>query len=48
MEEQSDKEIASKKQRDQMLRLVAKGFYNELMNYGVGQGEVIRVASHFA
>jgi len=46
MEEQSDKEIASKKQRDQMLRLVAKGFYNELMNYGVGQGEVIRVASH--
>jgi RimJ/RimL family protein N-acetyltransferase len=46
MDEQSDKEIASKKQRDQMLRLVTKGFYNELMNYGVGKGEVIRVASH--
>ena len=46
MEEQNDKEIASKKQRDQMLRLVTKGFYNELMNYGVGKAEVIRVASH--
>ena len=46
MEERSDKEIASKKQRDQMLKLVAKGFYNELINYGVGQAEVIRVASH--
>ena len=46
MDEQSDKEIASKKQRDQMLKLVAKGFYNELINYGVGQPEVIRVASH--
>ena len=29
-----------------MLKLVAKGFYNELINYGVGQPEVIRVASH--
>jgi RimJ/RimL family protein N-acetyltransferase len=46
MDEQNDKEIASKKQRDQMLKLVAKGFYNELINYGVGQPEVIRVASH--
>jgi hypothetical protein len=46
MEEQSDKEIVSKKQRDQMLKLVAKGFYNELTNYGVGQPEIIRVASH--
>ncbi len=46
MDEQDDKEIASKKQRDKMLRLVTKGFYNELMNYGVGKAEVIRVASH--
>ena len=46
MDEQDDKEIASKKQRGQMLRLVTKGFYNELMNYGVDKGEVIRVASH--
>ncbi|PYK73302.1 MAG: hypothetical protein DME42_07285 [Verrucomicrobia bacterium] len=46
MDEQSDKEIASKKQRDQMLKLVAKGFYNELTKYGVGKPEIIRVASH--
>jgi RimJ/RimL family protein N-acetyltransferase len=46
MEEQSDKEIAGKKQRDQMLKLVAKGFYNELTNYGVRKHEIIHVASH--
>jgi RimJ/RimL family protein N-acetyltransferase len=46
MDEQSDKEIAAKKQRDQMLKLVAKGFYNELTNYGVRKDEIIWVASH--
>jgi hypothetical protein len=46
MDEQSDKEIAGKKQRDQMLKLVAKGFYNELTNYGVRKHEIIHVASH--
>jgi RimJ/RimL family protein N-acetyltransferase len=46
MNESSDKKIAGKQQRDQMLRLVAKGFYNELTNYGVGKDEILRVASH--
>src|SRR5438046_6865526 len=46
MDEQSDKEIAGKKQRDRMLELVSKGFYNELINYGVRKDEVLRVASH--
>jgi RimJ/RimL family protein N-acetyltransferase len=46
MDEQSDREIAGKKQRDQMLKLVAKGFYNELTNYGVRKHEIIQVASH--
>ena len=46
MDEKSDKEIAGKKQRDQMLKLVAKGFYNELTNYGVRTDEIIQVASH--
>ena len=46
MEEQSDKQIAGKKQRDQMLKLVAKGFYNELTKYGVRKDEIIHVASH--
>ena len=46
MDEQSDKEIAGKKQRDRMLELVSKGFYNELINYGVRKDEIIRVASH--
>ena len=44
--EQSDKEIAGEKQRDQMLKLVAKGFYNELANYGVRNHEIVQVASH--
>ena len=37
---------ASKQQRDQMLKLVAKGFYNELTKYGVGKDEIVRVTSH--
>jgi RimJ/RimL family protein N-acetyltransferase len=46
MEEQNDKQITGKKQRDQMLKLVAKGFYNELTKYGVRKDEIIHVASH--
>src|SRR5438094_998477 len=46
MDEQSDKEIASKKQRDQMLKIVTKGFDNRHIYYGVGQAAVIRVALH--
>jgi RimJ/RimL family protein N-acetyltransferase len=46
MDERSDKEIAGKKQRDQMLKLVAKSFYNELTNYGVSDHEIINMASH--
>ena len=29
-----------------MLKLVSKGFYNELINYGVQKEEILRVASH--
>ena len=46
MDKQSDKEIAGKKQRDQMLKLVAKSFYNELTKYGVSEQEIIHMASH--
>jgi RimJ/RimL family protein N-acetyltransferase len=46
MDKQNDKEIAGKKQRDRMLELVSKGFYNELINYGVRKDEILRVASH--
>lgn len=31
---------------EQMLKLVAKGFYNELINYGVNEAEVLAVAGH--
>jgi RimJ/RimL family protein N-acetyltransferase len=37
---------ASRQQRDQMLKLVAKGFYNEMTKYGVQKDEIVRVASH--
>ena len=42
----SEEAAVVKHQRDQMLRLVAKGFYNELINYGVRKDEILRVASH--
>ncbi|EEF59177.1 GNAT family N-acetyltransferase [Pedosphaera parvula] len=31
---------------EQMLRLVAKSFYNELINYGVNETEILSVAGH--
>jgi len=46
MDEQSGKAIAGKKQRDQLLKLVAKSFYNELTNYGVSDHEIVHMASH--
>ena len=35
-----------REQRDQMLKLVTKGFYHELTSFGVETKEVLRVASH--
>jgi diamine N-acetyltransferase len=35
-----------RQQRDQMLKLVAKGFYNEMTKYGVQKDEIVRVTSH--
>lgn len=35
-----------RQRHEQMLKLVAKGFYNELMNYGVQKNEVLTVAGH--
>jgi RimJ/RimL family protein N-acetyltransferase len=46
MSEQNDETAAFKQQRDQMLKLVTKGFYNELVKYGVQEDEILRVASH--
>ena len=46
MNDPGEKESLLRQRRDQMLRLVSKGFYNELINYGVRREEVLRVASH--
>lgn len=45
MPESERNEIANR-QKEQMLRLVSRGFYNELINYGVKKHEVVKVASH--
>jgi len=36
----------ARQHHDQMLKLVAKGFFNELINYGVNEAEVLKVAGH--
>src|SRR5579871_5084188 len=46
MDNIGDEESVAKQRREQMLKLVSKGFYKELINYGVQEDEVIRVASH--
>ena len=46
MEHDEDPALVLTQRREQMLRLVAKGFYNELINYGVTVNEVLTVAGH--
>jgi RimJ/RimL family protein N-acetyltransferase len=46
MSESIDDENIGRNRRDEMLKLVSKGFYKELVNYGVKSEEIIRVASH--
>ena len=38
--------LVMRQRHEQMLKLVAKGFYRELINYGVNSGEIITVAGH--
>ena len=46
MKEPGDEQQATDERREQMVKLVTKGFYNELVNYGVQQNEILKVASH--
>lgn len=46
MPEPTDEQKVIAERREQMLKLVTKGFYNELVNYGVRDNEIIQVASH--
>jgi RimJ/RimL family protein N-acetyltransferase len=46
MNESNDQDTVVRERRDQMLKLVTKGFYNELINYGVERDEILKVASH--
>ena len=46
MSENDESSSPLRKYHDQMLKLVAKGFYNELINYGVDKAEVLSVAGH--
>ncbi|HEU4408175.1 MAG TPA: hypothetical protein VFS43_23130 [Polyangiaceae bacterium] len=46
MSTSGDEGSVLEQRRDQMSKLVAKGFFNELVNYGVRNEEIVRVASH--
>jgi RimJ/RimL family protein N-acetyltransferase len=41
-----DSTSAVQQNHEKMLKLVAKGFYNELINYGVNKPEILTVAGH--
>jgi RimJ/RimL family protein N-acetyltransferase len=43
---EKEQESVARRQREQMLKLVTKGFYNELINYGVATGDILTIASH--
>ena len=42
----SDRSHVERRQREQLLKLVTKGFYNELVNYGVPKADLVTIASH--
>jgi RimJ/RimL family protein N-acetyltransferase len=44
--ESQDSVPVVRQHHEQMLKLVAKGFYNELINYGVNKPEIVAVAGH--
>jgi RimJ/RimL family protein N-acetyltransferase len=44
--EQEDTAEVVRKRHEQMLKLVSKSFYNELVNYGVNDAEVLSVAGN--
>src|SRR4051812_48922691 len=46
MTETEESTSAMRKYHEQMLKLVAKGFYNELIYYGVEKADVLSVAGH--
>jgi RimJ/RimL family protein N-acetyltransferase len=46
MTEPSESPSPARQHHEQMLKLVAKGFFNELVNYGVNEAEVLKVAGH--
>jgi RimJ/RimL family protein N-acetyltransferase len=46
MTEPEDASVVTRARQEQMLRLVAKGFYNELVKYGVSPAQVLTVAGH--
>lgn len=44
--ESQDSDPVVRQHHEQMLKLVAKGFYTELINYGVNKPEIMTVANH--
>jgi RimJ/RimL family protein N-acetyltransferase len=46
VDDELDEQVVAKQRREQLLRLVAKGFYRELVKYGMQGSEVMSVASH--
>ena len=42
----SDRAQVERRQQEQLLKMVTKGFYNELVNYGVPRTDIVTIASH--
>lgn len=45
-EASNEQESLARRQQEQMLKLVTRGFYNELVNYGVATADILSIASH--
>ncbi|NVB39849.1 GNAT family N-acetyltransferase [Pseudenhygromyxa sp. WMMC2535] len=41
-----ERQQVARRQQEQMLKLITKGFYNELINYGVPESDIVTIATH--
>lgn len=42
----AERQLVERRQQEQLLKLVTKGFYTELINYGVPVADIVTIASH--
>ena len=46
MNKTNDDEMIDKLQQEQMLKMITKSFYNEMINYGINKNDIVTISTH--